>query len=156
MKHASRLDFCSLKYVISYKHNNSSQVLFLWYTKLFLIASRFCIKCMSVDLKVFASELRAPSIHSDLKVSWFFMSVARTWGWEETCCCVKLQKDTQVISIPEIWFQFMMLDLLVKIRPCGFPHNAFFFSCLLDFLLLLLLFVRFGVLIFKTIKYLCF
>lgn len=32
-----------------------------------MIASRFCIKCVSVALKVLASELRASSFHSGLK-----------------------------------------------------------------------------------------
>lgn len=32
--------------------------------------------------------------------------------------------------IPEIWFQFMELDLLVKIRPRVFPVTVFCCCCL--------------------------
>lgn len=47
-------------------------------------------------------------------------------------------------SIPEIWFQFMKLDLLVKIRPHVFPRYCFFVVvvCLLGYF-------------FKVCAYLC-
>ena len=40
------------------------------------MAGRLCIKCVSVGVKGFASEVRAWSLCSELAALWFSMSVA--------------------------------------------------------------------------------